>query len=197
VQPKRLAEEEVLEKPRFFRQLDVAAMTPRLFLASVLAHYYPIRQLKKDRSKQLKDEYDEGQDRKDDEDEEEDEDGEALDDPFFGDDLWAGDEDAAGEDEPAFGDDEGEDDEDEDEGDDDSDEESDDDEAPREQEPPGFLSYLFGSSDAAKPDAVVVPRGRAADSDDDSDDDSGDYSDEDDEVSPPRILHALGDARPL
>ncbi|KAJ1458807.1 Ion transport protein-domain-containing protein [Pelagophyceae sp. CCMP2097] len=192
-QPKRLAEEEVLEKPRFFRQLDVAAMTPRLFLASVLAHYYPIRQLKKDRQKQRMEEAEEGQDHKDDKDDS-DEDDEALDDSFVGDDLWGGGEDQAGEDEPAFGEDE-DDEDDEDEGDEDSDDSGDEAAAPEppEQEPEGFLSYLFGS-ETAKPDAVVVPRGgRAADSDSDSydSDDSDDYSDEDDEESddaapPPR-----------
>ena len=41
-------EVKVIEKPNFFGKLDLATLKPRHFLAQILAHYYPVRALKKD-----------------------------------------------------------------------------------------------------------------------------------------------------
>ncbi|KAH8098491.1 hypothetical protein JL720_1436 [Aureococcus anophagefferens] len=48
---KNFLEEEILEKPRFFHQLEISKISARHFLAHVIAHYYPIRPLKKRKKK--------------------------------------------------------------------------------------------------------------------------------------------------
>jgi hypothetical protein len=87
---KRALEEEILEKPQFFHQLDLSKISPRLFLAHTLAHYYPIRLLKKHKKSDNKDDDDDF--KEDAKEEEEEEDEENLDDDFVGGGNWAEDD---------------------------------------------------------------------------------------------------------